>query len=62
MARTMNRPLANNRLPVYCAIIWAGLCLTLSGLIFLLHILTDMTRRPAGAAEQAEAGTEDVGP
>jgi heme o synthase len=34
MARTMNRPLANNTLPVYCAIIWAGLCLTLSGLIF----------------------------
>lgn len=36
--------------------------LPLSGLIFLLHILTDITRRPAGAAAQATAGTEDVGP
>jgi TRAP-type C4-dicarboxylate transport system permease small subunit len=36
--------------------------LPLSGLIFLLHILTDMTRHPAGAAAQATADTEDAAP
>lgn len=36
--------------------------LPLSGLIFLLHILTDMTRRPAGAAEQATVDIEDAAP
>jgi TRAP-type C4-dicarboxylate transport system permease small subunit len=36
--------------------------LPLSGLIFLLHILTDMTRRPAGAAEQSTLNSEDDAP
>jgi TRAP-type transport system small permease protein len=36
--------------------------LPLSGLIFLLHILTDMTRRPVDAAAQATADIEDAAP
>jgi heme o synthase len=34
MARTKNRPLANNTLPVPYAIIWAGFCMAFSVLIF----------------------------